>query len=327
MRTKFTNIFLSLFLSFVFSLFCSCSPAVYKDKFIISGTFLEVISPYKQAGFIVHEEFKRLDKIFNFYDSQSEISRLNSTCNTPFEASKELIEVLKLSQEINEATGGCFDVTYANLYFFWKELIKNGGVKSFPSAQEIEDLRKMCGKEYIEIDSNEKTVLIKKQGVKIDLSGIAEGYMVDKAVEKLKQEGVDSAIINAGGDIYCLGKNRGKSWKVGIKNPSAAGIIEKEELINLAVTTSGNYEQFFDFNGRRYSHLIDPRSGIPVENNISSVSVVSEKCVIADSLATAFFVMGLEETEKFVKKNSYVRKVFVVVKEGDKERTCIFEGR
>lgn len=305
---------------------CSCGYPVHKDTFVISGTFLEVISSSPQAAKIVYQEFYRLDKIFNFYDSQSEISRLNRTYNTPFKASEELIAVLKLSQEINRVTGGCFDVTYANLYSFWKELIKNGDLKSLPSSREIEDLRKLCGNENIDIDFNEKTALIKKQGVKIDLSGIAKGYMVDKAGEKLKQEGIDSAVINAGGDIYCLGTNRGKSWKVGVKNPLAAGIIEKEELVNQAAATSGNYERFFDFNGRRYSHLIDPRNGIPVENNILSVSVVSEKCAIADSLATAFFVMGLEEIEKFVKRNNYPQKVFVVVKQGDKERTCIFEG-
>lgn len=312
---------------FIFSLvlFCSCAKPLHKDTFVITGTYLEVISPDKNAAVIVHEEFKRLDKIFNFYDPQSELSKLNNTYNIPFKASPELIEVLKLAHQVSQMSGGAFDPSYGSLYAFWKELIKQGEIKELPGAEKIAELKKLGGMENIEINDKEKTVLLKKEGLKIDLSAIAEGYMVDKAVLKLKAKGIKSAVINAGGDIYCLGTNGGKPWVAGIKDPQEMqGIIENEMLIEEAVATSGSYAQFFELpaasgrglaeggGGKRYSHLIDPRTGYPVDNNVLSVSVITKNCTSADSLSTSFFVMGLDKIKDFISKNPSTMRIFIV---------------
>ncbi|MDD5584547.1 MAG: FAD:protein FMN transferase [Candidatus Omnitrophica bacterium] len=304
--------------SFVFSLIfcCSCAPALYKNTFVAAGTYLEIQSPYRDAAGIVHEEFKRLEKIFNFYDPDSELSRLNRSAEVPFKASKELLEVLRLSFQVNTMSNGAFDVTYGKLYEFWKERIKKGAVETFPSSEEIAALKEFGGMNNIVIDESAGTVLIKKKGLKIDLGGIAEGFMVDKAVLKLKEKGIDSALINAGGDIYCLGTNRGKPWRIGVKDPQGFdSIIQSEQLVDEAIATSGDYEQFFNYQGKRYSHLISPRTGFPVANAIVSVSVVTKNCTSADSLGAAFFVMGMEEVRQFLARSPSTMRIFIITED------------
>ena len=313
----------SLILGFI--LVASCAKPAHKDKFVIAGTFLEVASPDGRASQIVYEEFKRLDKVFNFYDKDSELSRLNNTYNVPVKVSPELLEVLKLSKQVNEMTAGAFDVSYGSLYDFWKRLIKEGNIKELPSKETIENIMKNCGMDKIKINEADSTVTIEKEGLKIDLGAIAEGYMVDKAVFALKKKGITSALINAGGDIYCLGTNRGKPWRIGIKNPSAIeGIIENEDLMDEAITTTGNYEQFFDFSGKRYSHIIDPRTGFPVSSNVISVSVITKNCTTADGLATAFFVGGISGVTDFLGKYPSTMRIFLVTDENKSKRVHIF---
>ncbi|MDP2924364.1 MAG: FAD:protein FMN transferase [Candidatus Omnitrophota bacterium] len=306
------KVFSLLFFVLGFFFLSSCKP-IHKETFVICGTYLEITSPNKKATVIVHEEFKRLDKIFNFYDPQSELFKLNNTYNTPFKASKELIEVLKLTQQVNTMTDGAFDSSYGVLYSFWKELIKKGDVKELPSKEKIAELKKLGGMANIEINEKEGTVLIKKEGLRIDCSGIATGYMVDKAILKLKEKGIKSAIVNAGGDIYCLGTNKGRFWVVGIKDPKEMeGLIENEALVDEGIATSGNYTQFFELDSKRYSHLIDPRTGYPVDNDILSVSVITKNCTSADSLGTAFFVMGLDNIKNFLSKSPSTMRIFVI---------------
>ncbi|UCC95775.1 MAG: FAD:protein FMN transferase [Candidatus Omnitrophota bacterium] len=320
---------------------CSCSQPLYKDTFIISGTYLEVVSSHKEAAKIVHEEFKRLDKIFNMYDPESEVSRLNTSYDEPLEVSPELIEVLQIAQRVYHLSGGAFDISHGSLYIFWKELIKKGKVEKFPSHQEISQLKELGGMNHLAVRPHDQTVTIKRKGLKVDLSGIAKGYIVDRAVLQLKKSGIDSALINAGGDIYCLGKisyfgsskrsgpkhwYRKRPWRIGIQDPgSGEDIIHAQELIDEAIATSGNYEQFFEFADKRYSHILDPRTGYPVANNIVSVSVISRNCTAADSLATAFFIMGLEEIQNFFSANPSMIKIFVVAHDGNSERMYVFQ--
>ncbi|UCD16041.1 MAG: FAD:protein FMN transferase [Candidatus Omnitrophota bacterium] len=314
----------NFFLIFVLGIYlCSCARSVHKDTFVVSGTYLEVISPYRQASKIVYEEFRRLDKIFNFYDSNSEISWLNSTFNQPFVVSDELLEVLEISKEINQATDGSFDVTAGALYDFWKTIIKKEPAE-LPSQDKVKQLQETGGFSNVDIDFDKGQVTIKKEGLKIDLSGIAKGYMVDKAAEKLRENGITSAIINAGGDIYCLGKNMDKAWQIGIRDPLTREVIEKQELVNKAIATSGGYEQFFKVGSRKFSHLVDTRAGFPVDNNILSVSVVSRDCMMADSLATAFSVMGLAEIESFFNNKPSSIEAFVVVRDGIRKYIKVF---
>lgn len=310
----------------IFSIFIiACSNFNNKHTFVASGTYVTVISANKQAASIVYNEFKRLEKIFSYYDKDSELSKLNATYNQPFKASKELIDILKLAKKVNELTQGAFDVSYAKLYSFWKELIRSKDIKALPDKDQIEQLRQFGGMENIEIDENKQTIIIKKPGLNIDLGAIAEGYMVDKAIMKLKASGIDNALIDAGGDIACLGTNQAKPWIVGIRDPkNKKEILLQEPLTDQAIATSGNYEQFFYLDGKQYSHLIDPRNGCPVDSNIVSVSVIAKNCTTCDSLSTAFFVMGIKGIEEFLKREISNMKIVVVTQENGKLSIHLF---
>lgn len=313
--------------SLVFALsLCSCANEPGKSTFVISGTYLDIISRDSRAAKIAYNEFKRLDGIFNIYDQKSELAKLNLTYNKPVAVSDELFEVIKLAKQLYIISEGRLDVSQGVLYSFWKDLIKGPKMTSFPSKEKIAQLKKTGGMDNIAIDEAKKTVTIKKEGLKIDLSSIAKGYMVDKAALKLKEAGIESALVNAGGEVYCLGSNDGLPWSVGIKDPKElGGILETQGLIDEAIATSGDYEQFFDFGGKRYSHIIDPVTGFPVENNIISVSVITKNCVTADGIATSFFVMGVEQIKRFLSNNPSTMRIFVLVLEDGKKRIHFFK--
>jgi len=313
-------------------LFCSCSESklssqsVYKNSFLVAGTYLEILSSHKDAARIVYDEFRRLEKIFNSYDPNSEIFQLNNTYNIPYKASSDLIDIIEISMDINNQTGGIFDVSCGALYEFWKRVISKKTEISFPDESSIDEILSLCGNEYIKVRPDDETITITKRGLKLDLGGIAKGFMVDKAVLKLKQRGINHALINAGGDIYCLNEDDKNPWSIGIKNPNfKEKTVKQYSLVNKAVATSGGYEQFFTHNDKRYSHLIDPNTGYPVQNNILSISVISDRCILSDALATAFSAMGIDGIKQFIEQSKISIKAIVIVQDQEGQQVHTFE--
>ncbi|MFO8053411.1 MAG: FAD:protein FMN transferase [Candidatus Omnitrophota bacterium] len=297
----------------LFLFFASCTPSLNKDKFVVSGTYLEVQSLDKRAAKVVYQEFRRLDSIFNSYKESSESYKLNKSPNKAFKASNELIEVIKAAKKYYQLSQGTFDITKAKLYNFWKKWGKESQDNKFPKAVKIETLKSFGNINDLEIDQVNKTIKLKNKDTALDLSGIAKGYMVDKAVEKLKESGIKDALINAGGEIYCLGKNKGRPWQVGIRGPRGA-IVKKIGISDAAVATSGNYQQVYKQDGKVYSHIINPQTGYPVVNNFLGITVVAKNCMKADILATVFFIKGKSFTKKVVKKEPSLEVYFVTEK-------------
>ncbi|OQX88463.1 MAG: hypothetical protein B6D55_00035 [Candidatus Omnitrophica bacterium 4484_70.2] len=313
-----------LFFLFLFLFGCQ---KIYKDSFVFCGTLVRIISPYKNAAKICKEEFRRLEKIFNLYDPNSELAQLNSTYNIPFSVSSELMECIKEAEKIYELTGGFFDISKARLYEFWKRIIKEKRkIEDFSALEEMVERFKRDSFSDILIDENHKKITLRRKGLKLDLGGIAKGYIIDKVVERLKKEKIDSALIDAGGDIFCLGKYKNRKWRIGIRDPQDKNkIIFVISLSNQAVATSGGYEQYFEFKRKKYSHLINPLTGFPQDNKILSVTVVAEKAALADSLATAFSVMGYEKIKDFIHKHRELKiEVFLVLMEKGKEKLYHF---
>ncbi|MBN3039667.1 MAG: FAD:protein FMN transferase [Candidatus Omnitrophica bacterium] len=286
---------------------------LYKNNFLIAGTYLEIISPDKEAAGIVYDEFRRLENIFNAYDDSSQLSGLNRSHGLGFKAAPELIEVLEIAQDVYRESEGAFDASCGRLFDFWKDIINDNSKKSLPASETIQGLKQFCSIKDISVNSADSNVTINKEGMKIDLGGIAKGYMVDKAAKRLKEKGISSAVINAGGDLYCLGDNNHKKWRIGIRDPeSAKNIIKEQDLFNQAIATSGDYEQFFELDSKRFSHIIDPRTGLPADKGIVSVSVIADKCAYADAYATAFYVMGIAKVRDFFTRKKPPLKAFIV---------------
>ena len=282
------------------SLFCvtGCQQQqLYKDNRVMMGTFIEVSSPNKEAGDIVFQEFKRIENLLSKYTPESEISRLNKLGK--LQVSPDTFYLIKRSQEFWKASDGAFDITVAPLVDLW------GFTESkftIPKDEEIKKALTLVGSDKIILRQDNNVVEFMLPGMKIDLGGIAKGYALDSATRKLKKQGIKSCLINAGGQVSCLGGNFGKPWKIAIKAPRSNGFSGYVELENKSVSTSGDYEQYFIRESRRFAHIINPKTGRPAQAGVVSVTVIAPDGITADALSTAAFVLGREKGEALAKK-------------------------
>lgn len=281
---------------FVSALSSGCQKPMHKETQYSMGTFVEVRSADPRAGAIVFDEFRKLEAIFNIFDPKSELSRLNLSQSAI--VSEPLFSVLKEAREFNRSTEGAFDFTIGPVSILWKKAIAK---KEIPLPGEIQQALALTGADYVYLNETTREVRLLKAGMIIDLGGIAKGFALNRAVKRLKEAKVSSALINAGGNVFCLGDNRGKEWSVGIQDPLRENkVIKKLELKDRAVSTSGDYTQYFELNGKRYSHIIDPRTGYPADSKIASATVISSDASAGDALSTACIVLGLDKSRRIL---------------------------
>ncbi len=287
---------LLLFFCFFTVTGCTSQSYITKTGFLM-GTVVEVTC---KDSFIIDEvfsEIKRLDDLLSKFNPQSDIYTLNK--QRRMVVSSETLEVVKRSIEFNQITDGAFDIAIGQSIDVWKKAIES---KSLPSDKAVKSALAKSGIDKIRINEVKNEIVL-LGGITLDLGGIAKGFVVDKAVELVNRKGVDSCMINAGGNIYCLGKHNNRSWRVGILDPrNDERILKKINLEDIAVATSGDYQQFFEIDGSRYSHIIDPRTGHPVENKVISVTVLADSAATADALSTAIFVLGKEKGTKLLEE-------------------------
>ncbi len=242
---------------------------------------------------IAIDEIKRIEKIISSWDKNSQTSKVNQYAGIkPVKVNLELFNLIKRSIIISKLTDGAFDITYASMDRIWKF---DGSMKEFPSKEKIKKSVEKVGFQNIILNKKDTTVFLKLKGMKIGFGAIGKGYAADMAKKLLQKKGVKSGIINASGDMNTWGKQpNGKDWQVAITNPfnknKAFGLLP---LKHGAVVTSGNYEKFVKFNDKRYTHIINPKTGYP-SSGIVSVTVFATKAELADALATSIFVMGKE---------------------------------
>lgn len=240
-------------------------------------------------------EIERLERLFDFYSADSEISRINSQAGVAgVKVSPDTLELLTRALNVSEQTEGAFDISVSivsSLYDFRKKIK--------PDEQAIEKNLVLVGYRNILISKEKGTVFLRKKGMLIDAGGIAKGYAADRAVEILKHSGITSGLVSVAGDIRTFGPKPGGSlWKIGIRNPRPQGneddILGTVDLKDTAISTSGDYERFFIMDGQRYHHILSPRTGHPVRE-CRSVSVITKESALADAFATAIFVLGPEK--------------------------------
>lgn len=239
-----------------------------------------------------------IDNIANIYNEESEVSILNRTAyKSPVVVSNDLFLLIKDSKALYDASDGAFDVTVAPLVELWRPYWDRDAV---PEKEIIQKTLDYVGSDKIVLNQPNQTVSFTKEGMKIDLSAIAKGYAVDKAIVAIKGSGFRSALVNAGGDLFCLGKKDLLFlWRVGIRDPRKKGdMLEILRLSNSAVATSGGYEQYFVYKNKDYTHLLHPKTGYPVESVFSSTTVVAKRCLVADAIATAVAVGGTDIISK-----------------------------
>ena len=277
-----------------------------------------------EAATSAFAEVERLNAILSDYDPKSELCRLSETSGSGqhIPLSDDLFAVLDASQKLSRQTAGAFDVTIGPCVRLWRIARFR---KSFPLPEKLAEARKAVGFRHLNISNAKHTAHLEVSNMVLDLGGIAKGYVADKALLILRKLGIRSALVDAGGDLVLGAPPPGKKgWRIeigGLKHPDLPVL----ELAHCAIATSGDVEQSVEIDGKRYSHLIDPSTGIALTTRIQ-VTVVSSTGIQADSLASALSVLGTERGTKFVQKLAGVRAYFVEGV-GDQRTLCVAIGK
>lgn len=256
---------------------------------------ITIVAPNEEIAYVNIDEavmeIKRIEKMISSWDLDSETSEINRFAGIrPVKVSPEVFSLIERAKKIAEITNGAFDITYASMDKIWRF---DGTMDKFPSEQEVKASIAKVDYSRIQLNPETSAVFLPEKGMKIGFGAIGKGFAADKAKELMVKKEVMGGVINAGGDLTTWGTKETKErWTVGITNP-----LDKEKVfswlpvVESSVATSGNYERFFHYEGKKYTHIIDPRSGYPTTGT-RSVTVFAQKAELCDALATAVFVMG-----------------------------------
>jgi thiamine biosynthesis lipoprotein len=248
-----------------------------------------------QAIDAVLDEMRHVDESMSTYKPTSELSLVNANAAAaPMHITKELFDLLTTAAQYSVLTEGAFDITYASvgyLYDFRRHIR--------PDEAQIDKALPAVDYRHVLLDPKRQTVRFSQQGVRIDLGGIAKGYAVDRGIDVLKARGYTRAYVSAGGDSRIIGDRFGKPWMVGIRDPrkEPGTVITRIPLVDAAISTSGDYERFFDEDGVRYHHIIDPKTGHSA-SKVRSATVIGPYAIRTDGLSKTAFVLGPEEAMK-----------------------------
>jgi thiamine biosynthesis lipoprotein len=259
----------------------------------------------------VFTEFDRLEALLSVWREGSDAQRLNAAAGLhPVAVSAETIAVLTVARQIGDWTEGKFDVTFAALSDLWK--FDHDQDNSIPSQADIQQRLPLIDYRQVEFDAAAHTAFVRRKGMRVHFGGIGKGYAVDRAVAILRRRGLRDFMIQAGGDMYVAGRHGERTWRLGIQDPRGPGgrSFASIELSDATFSTSGDYERFFIKDGRRYHHIIDPDRGEPAAG-CRSVTIVTERAVLADSLSTGVFVMGPAKGMALIERLPQVEGVIV----------------
>jgi len=238
-------------------------------------------------------EIQRIERLLTTYSDDSETNRINRQAGiAPVRVSQETFDIIDRSLRISRLTQGAFDITYGSVdKRLWNF---DQGMTSLPDPATARRMVRLINYRNVILNKMDTTVFLKEEGMRIGFGGIGKGYAAERAKAVMRQMGSDSGIVNASGDLTVWGHQPdGKPWTIGIVNPNAAGqVFSYLEVVNMAIATSGNYEKYVMIGGRRYSHTINPRTGLPV-TGVKSVTILCPNAELADAMATPVMIMGI----------------------------------
>lgn len=274
-----------------------------------------------------YDRIAELNDIFSDYDAESELSRLcrSSGPGKPVEVSPELLDILQVAQKISKQSNGAFDVTVGPYVRLWRRARRQ---REPVDPERLAEARQLVGYELVNIDANRHTIELQRDNMRLDLGGIAKGYAADEAMQVLKQHGITSALIDASGDLLVSEPPPGETgWTIGIaalKTPEGEP-TEYLSLSNVAVATSGDAYQFVEIDDVRYSHIVDPKTGLGLTTQ-SSVTVIAPSGTLSDAWASAVSVLGPTEGLRAVSSQKNITALSVTIAEGrlKRVRSCGF---
>jgi thiamine biosynthesis lipoprotein len=240
------------------------------------------------------EEIRRIERLLTTFNEESQTNLINRFAGIrPVKVDKEIFDLIERSKRLSRLTQGAFDISYGSVDKSLWNFDKN--MTSLPDAETAKASVHLINYKNILLDEDRCTVFLKEKGMRIGFGGIGKGYAAEKAKQLMQQQGVESGIVNAAGDLAAWGfQPDGKEWTIGIADPdSSHHPFSYLTISNMAVATSGNYEKFITVNGKKYSHTINPKTGLPV-TGIKSVTIISPNAEIADAMATPVMIMGVK---------------------------------
>lgn len=253
-----------------------------------------------------------LEDILSINKTGTELDKVNEMSGIePVKVSADTLNVVKKGLEYSALSNGTMDITVGPLVKLWGIGTEWAAV---PSQEDIDTAKNLINYKDVVIDEANSTIYLKNPGMIIDLGAIAKGYAADEVIKLLTDNGVKSAIVNLGGNIFVLGKKvDGSDWTVGIQNPENDGepTIGSITVDNKSIVTSGVYERYFEEDGKKYHHILSPETGFPYENDILGVSIISNASIDGDSLSTTLFALGVEEGLKLIESIDGVEAIFV----------------
>ncbi len=255
----------------------------------------------------VMAEMRRIDQAMSPYKEDSELSRVNrEAAKKPVVISEELLDLIGRAQKLSEQTHGAFDITFSSVGYLYDY---RKGVK--PSEEQIKKALPGINYRLITLDTKKRTIHFGQSGVRIDLGGIAKGYAVDRGIAILQRHGVQHGLVTAGGDSRVLGDRRGRPWIIGVRDPRRKdGVVARMPLVNEAISTSGDYERYFEADGVRYHHIINPKTGHSA-SGVWSATVIGPDATTTDGLSTSVFVLGPEQGIALVDKIGGIEAVII----------------
>ncbi|UCD84069.1 MAG: FAD:protein FMN transferase [Deltaproteobacteria bacterium] len=293
------------------------------------GTFIEITAQGTDAKKMnravegAFAEIKRIERLMSEREKGSELSRINQNSGKKaVKVSQEMLGVIIRSIHFSEISRGAFDISWAALAGLWDFDRK----KSIPPKEKINNALKLVDYRNIAVDRKNSTVFLQVEGMRIGLGGIAKGYAVDRAIQVLQQEGIQDAIVNAGGDLRVIGEKDGQPWRVGIQDPREKDkLLGVLEITDTSFASSGDYERYFIKDGVRYHHILNPKTGFPAQG-CRSVTIICPSALEADALATAVFVLGPAAGLKLIEDLAGVETLIIdhegkiIMSEGMKEK-------
>ena len=311
--TKFTRSLLAAILLLTSLLPVSVSASWYKQEQSIMGTLITVefwdedSQHAKRCAEQVFTEMRRIDTLMSPYKANSELSRLNQQAAAkPIQVSEELFKLLQKSLHISRISNGAFDITFSSVGYLYDY---RQGIK--PSDEKIQQSLESVNFRHVLLDETTHSVRYARPGVRIDLGGIAKGYAVDNGIAILASCGIKGGLVSAGGDSRILGDRGDRPWMMGIRHPRKKDDVAVVlPLSNIAISTSGDYERFFIEDGKRYHHIISPRTGKSVTATWSA-TVIGPDTTTTDALSTSVFVLGAEKGLQLIETLSGIDAVII----------------
>ncbi|WP_320163944.1 FAD:protein FMN transferase [uncultured Trichococcus sp.] len=295
-------------------------PALLKEPYekteFLMGTYVTVRVYDEGKEAVLEEAFDRVEELadkITVNEPGSEIDAINAAAGAAVELSEDVYPLVRSAWDYSEASNGNFDLSIGPITELWHIGFEDARK---PEQSEIDAALTLVDYERVLLDDAARTVQLLDEGVLIDLGAIAKGYITDEVKELLVEEGVTTAIIDLGGNVYVLGGSplrEGESWNVGIQDPLAVRgeTIGKTKQKDRSIVTSGIYERYIEVDGVSYHHLMDPETGYPFDNDIAGVSILSDKSIDGDALSTLVFGLGVEAGLAYVNERDDIEAVFV----------------